>query len=1782
MSYLRPSLRAISLVLLALMLSVPAATSLLGPAQEQGATGPVASSPATMDNTFWDPAGEYDVIITFQDPCVVERRVVAEQQGIDSPYLLASLSREHKAYLEAQHSSFIASVRELYPDVEVTQEYTTVLNGLAMTATGAALDLMSRDPKVDAIEPDYEVRVQLDDSVPLINADDMWHSVNATGSNITGKGVVVAILDTGIDYSHPDLGGTGDRTNDLANVTGGTHSRIIGGWDLIGDDADFWDGHFHGSHCAGIVGANGSVVGVAPDVSFRIYKVLSDSGSGPSSIVIAGVELAADPDDDGDTSDHSDVISMSLGGFGHPDDAKSRAVDNAVAAGAVMSVSAGNNGPYFETLGSPGCARDVISVGSTSKSDTLASSSSIGPTAIYQIKPDLTAPGVSIYSTSRDNGYAYASGTSMAAPHVSGSAALLLQSHPGWTPKQVKEALMGTAKDVSYYEYRQGAGRIDVFEANSTPMLADPPSVSLGRLSSSTNTTTFTITFENLASTWTNGTLAWSIEWEMTPLYEASGNSTDLKAMLKANTTKVNMAGGSKLDVKFTLTYYPTSNVGHHLGEIVLTAGSRSIHVPLAFYIRAPILLVDDDNTDHWYTRAPYNNHNPYYAYSYPFYGRLDSSRLIGDALSSLKVSYDVESVRTWYDGPDDTEMSQYRLVIWNCAWDYDPYGNSLTSSDLAAIKSYADGGGKIWLLGSLMFYDIYGAINQSSLPSSNAFRAVFGLGGYTRYAGTPDPVAGASGSFLSGVSWDVDTVSFGDVDYGNNLTATDGAIGILTGSTTDYWGASWTNVTSAIARVGTTNRTMFSAFEFGHITSATDRKALVEKAIAWFDLRPNGAVSYTGDLKEGEDITFTGKVLSPRSTESYVFQWDFELDGSGFAADTTGVSVTHRYADNGKFTVAMRVYEQRTATYSPLVTIPLDVVNQAPEAHIATSSPGDEASPVSFWGNATDPGGNDTFTWEWDFDYDGRTFTADSTDRNTTHTYLDDGTFTAALRVTDDEGLPSPINTTTVVVRNLPPSGNVFTPGTSYEGDNVVFTCNVEDPSPLDTVRVTWDFDYDGSFNEMANGTAVNHTYLEDGTYTVRMRMVDDDGGLANVSLQVTVRNVAPVGDFTTSAPAYEGGIVDFNGTVTDPGIYDVHTFVWDFDYDGVTLDAQGSRRNVSWQYTQDGVYTVAMQVTDDEGASHLVTKDITILNAAPVAKVTAPKRVDEGTPVSFTGGQDDPGRHDIWTYSWDFGDGGTSTEKSPVHTFQDDGVFNITLNVTDDAGDWGRTTVTITVLNVAPNATVSAKPSHIMENGTVYFQADGKDPSAADAATLTYTWNFGDGETSNLKEVVHRYVDDGCFTVTLTVADDDGGVGTYTLHVQVDNVAPSVVAKADREYISEGDVVNFTAAIYDPGVDDVHTALWDFDDGGTSTELTVSHAFLDDGNYIVVLTVTDDSGGTNTTTFRVAVSNVRPRMTATVNATEIIEGQSVSFTVNWTDPGTLDTHTVFWDFGDGTNTTETEPVHQYMQDGKFTVTVTVRDDDGGQASQPFIIEVENVAPTPTITALVTQIFENNTVTLKASATDPGPLDVVTFHWDFGDGSHPDYADDADVVHLYADNGVFRVTLRAMDGDGGISAPASVSITVNNAPPKNLKATVDLTETTVGKGVTFSAWAEDDSPEDEVFYAWNFGDSQTSTERSITHVYYSTGEYRVVLIVSDDDGGQTSWETTINVLPDMDGDGIPDEKDDDIDGDGYKNSEDDYPNDPDRHANYTTYYLILLVIVVVVVAVVAYLMTKR
>jgi serine protease AprX len=336
----------------------------------------------------------------------------------------------------------------LKPWREAIFRHFRLIPATALRVKAGELKALEEDPRVEAIWPDKPVYALLDVSVPLIRAPQVWEK------GFTGRGIKVAVVDTGIDYEHPDFSG-----------------RILAYTSFVGGDGK--DDHGHGTHVAGIIAGSGEASGgkyrgVAPEALLLSAKVLRADGSGMMSDVMAGIEWAVEQG--------AKVINLSLGSPGPCDgtDALSAMCDAAVKAGVVVCAAAGNDGPSPGTVGSPGCAREVITVGASDDSDQVAPFSSRGPTADGRVKPDILFPGVGIVScraggTSMgnpvDDFYTSASGTSMATPHASGVAALLLQAYPDLSPAQVKARMMDSALNLNLDPNTQGAGRGDALAA---------------------------------------------------------------------------------------------------------------------------------------------------------------------------------------------------------------------------------------------------------------------------------------------------------------------------------------------------------------------------------------------------------------------------------------------------------------------------------------------------------------------------------------------------------------------------------------------------------------------------------------------------------------------------------------------------------------------------------------------------------------------------------------------------------------------------------------------------------------------------------------------------------------------------------------------------------------------------------------------------------------------------------------------------------------------------------------------------------------------------------------------------------------------------------------------------------------------------------------------------------------------------------------------------------------------------------------------------------------------
>jgi subtilisin family serine protease len=625
--------------------------------------------------------------------------------------------KSYESNITEAHNVILKEIKEnLNKTINVKREYFRVFDGISIrNVSREDIERIAGLEGIKKIYPIGKLCIQLNESIPSIRADEVWAEKDLSGRNITGQDLTIAIIDTGIDYTHPDFGnctrtyrlnGTVysyelesehpinfTRLNttwtiskpgasklsihfskidigrkgliSLRNSTGSevkyytenqedvwspaipgdavtieyfsynssivwgfsidkiidgstdmsvAGCKVAGGYNFVSDSSDFIDDNGHGTQCAGIAAGNGSVKGVAPDAGILAYKAIGEDGNGEEDDILAAIDRAI--------IDGADIISLSLGGNGNPDDAVSTSIDKAVDLGVVVVVSAGNKGPNNGTITSPGCARKALTVGavykdnqsanrqsklsiianhsrniessafinsnltseggitgeleyagiglqgdyaknnfrskialimrgnisnevklmnayasgamgaiiynnvegnfvgsltspsnlpvlSISKNDgeellsTLSNQSltvnmsirpdsnimsyfsSRGPAYMLN-KPDIVAPGVNICSTKagyifkymntcRDDSHTSSSGTSLAAPHVAGATALLLQKNPGWTPQQVKAALINTAKDIGNPYNAQGAGELDIYSAimlNSTPATA--------------------------------------------------------------------------------------------------------------------------------------------------------------------------------------------------------------------------------------------------------------------------------------------------------------------------------------------------------------------------------------------------------------------------------------------------------------------------------------------------------------------------------------------------------------------------------------------------------------------------------------------------------------------------------------------------------------------------------------------------------------------------------------------------------------------------------------------------------------------------------------------------------------------------------------------------------------------------------------------------------------------------------------------------------------------------------------------------------------------------------------------------------------------------------------------------------------------------------------------------------------------------------------------------------------------------------------------------------------
>jgi PKD repeat protein len=687
--------------------------------------------------------------------------------------------------------------------------------------------------------------------------------------------------------------------------------------------------------------------------------------------------------------------------------------------------------------------------------------------------------------------------------------------------------------------------------------------------------------------------------------------------------------------------------------------------------------------------------------------------------------------------------------------------------------------------------------------------------------------------------------------------------------------------------------------------------------------------------------------------------------------------------------------------------------------------------------------------------------------------------------------------------------NASVF-PSTGIRGDGTLFryTVTYQDPDGdapdvrtiyINGTAFTMQIASTGSYlsgKELYYELSVDSPTLLDGSNTFYFQVTD--GNPANlVRLPVSgtwggPQVTAPLNaDFIASPTSGHAPLlVQFQNRSSGP----ILGYSWDFG------DAAGGaiNTNPSHTYTKSGSFTVTLRVYNSFNSDTEIKTNYIVVNGnVPIADFTGTPTIgNKPLTVQFT----DLSTGDITSWSWTFGDGGTSTEQNPSYTYVNKGNYSVWLTVDGPSGTHSKgRPLYITVNDPTSNppvANFTAFPTSGAKPLTVQFT------NTSTGDITSYMWIFGDGGTSYLASPSHTYVNTGLYSVSL-IASGPGGSDTKTSNNYINVTETSSQPVANFTATPTSGAKPLTVQFTDMSTGDITTRYWDFGDGGSSTSVNPGHTYSNAGLYSVSLTV-NGPGGSNskavTNYITVTNSTTNPPV---ANFTASPKSGAKPLAVQFTDQSTGDITSRSWDFGDGGSSNAVNPGHTYSNAGLYSVSLTVNGPGGNHTKAiTNYITVTNPTSNPPV-ANFSGTPTSGVKPLTVQFTDHSTGDITSRHWDFGDGGS---STGTNPSHVYADTGTFTVGL-SVSGPGGSHSKSIVDyITVitagtlvSNFWASPLEGPVPLTVEFVNKSVgTVNS------------QIWDFGDSSTSTQKNPFHTYQTTGYFSVSLMVQGPAGSHT------------------------------------------------------------------------
>jgi gliding motility-associated-like protein len=798
--------------------------------------------------------------------------------------------------------------------------------------------------------------------------------------------------------------------------------------------------------------------------------------------------------------------------------------------------------------------------------------------------------------------------------------------------------------------------------------------------------------------------------------------------------------------------------------------------------------------------------------------------------------------------------------------------------------------------------------------------------------------------------------------------------------------------------------------------------------------------------------VNFTDQSTAGPTT----WYWDF---GNGATSELKNPSTT--YFIPGTYTVTLTVTNTsgtNTKTIQQFVT----VYGKPVVLFTGSDSNGCYPFPVRFTDLSTASPGTTNTSWLWDFGDGGQASIS-----NPQNTYHNSGNYTVSLKVTNDKGCFSTLTKPSYIkIDGGVEADFSFTqPAVCRTPVTINFSNKSTGPGILS---------YQWLFGDGGTSTQQNpaYTYNTAGIYSLTL-VTTSSNGCVDTIVKPKLFNFNDIRtSFTAPDSVCENEGISFVNTSSSAA----SATLWDFG-DGTTSNLA----NPSKIYTTSGTYTV--RLVQAYGACSDSATRIIKVRPRPTASFTADRTTFCQTPstVSFTNTSANGA-----SWLWNFGDGSTSTQENPSHTYTTTGTFDVTLVVTNALGctDTLRRPAYITVKK--PVITFDSLP----EEGCVPYRITFHATVTTADPVVSYLWDFGNGATSNAATPTYTYTTQGTYNVGLTVTTASGCTETYTMPeaVLVGDM-PTVNFSAQPREVCAFKPVSFSNLTTTTGKAEY---FWIFGDGGTSTAENPTYEYSDTGTFDVMLFVKNNGCKDSLRIddyirIKPPIANFDFKTTCTDKLNYSFINRSLGAT-SWV-----------WDFGDGTTSTELNPVHSFPGHGIYQVRLTVSNDT---CSHQKVQEIKIVNGMPDFRALPPTACKGSTIPFLADSTNAG--NIATYQWNFGQG---DVGSGIDPSTVYPNAGTYSVSLIVTDINGCVDStvkPNYIKITgptagfssLNNNGCRGLLA--NFTDSSQSDGAHIAKWQ------------WNLGDGtiiNNTSSQAVQHAYTQAGSFPVSLKVTDAGG---------------------------------------------------------------------------